>query len=106
MTIDSGIVFGIISVVTSLLIAAFTYGSLTRKVDNMCEKHSEYKAEHTEKHDREDEINREKFKELYESRNDTAIVVERLTVLIEQVFKELGQLNAKVDKLLSRDKQE
>ena len=104
MTIDSGIVFGIISLAGSLLIAAAGYGAMKQKVENILQGHYDYKKEHSERHEKEDEITREKFKELYGSRNNTALAVERLGVLMEQVFKSLGELNVKVDKILSREK--
>lgn len=100
--IDSSIVFGIISIVFSLLVAAIGYGAMRQKVENMKENQDTYKKSHAEEHEKCNALTHEKFKELYESRNTTALAVERLGVLIEQVFKSLGEINGKVDRILDR----
>jgi uncharacterized protein HemX len=105
MTIDSGIVFGVISIVGSLIIAAVGYGAMKQKVESMKESQDEYKRTHAEEHVKCDDLNREKFKELYESRNTMSLAVERLGVLMEQVFKSLEVLNVKVDTILNRGNQ-
>ena len=102
MIVDSGIVFGGISLVGSLIIAAVGYGAMKQKVENMKESQCKYEDEHASKHEKEEEQTREKFKELYESRNTLALAVERLGVMMEQVFKSLEVLNVKVDSLLNR----
>lgn len=103
MTIDPAIVFGIISIVGSLLIAAVGYGAMKQKVDSMNESNCVFRAEHAQQHSKEEEATREKFKELYESRNITALAVERLTTLIEQVFKRLDSIEGKLDKAIDRN---
>jgi hypothetical protein len=105
MIIDSGIVFGVISTVISLLIAAVGYGAMKQKVESMGKDQEKFCIDHAEKHSKEEELTREKFKELYDSRNSTALTVERLGVLMEQVTKTLGDVNSKVDRLLIRDNQ-
>ena len=102
MTIDSGIVFGVISIVGSLIIASVGYGAMKQKVENMKESQCKYEEEHACKHEKEEEQTREKFKELYESRNNTALAVERLGVLIEQIFKRLDSIEGKIDKALEK----
>ena len=102
MNIDSSVVFGVISIVGSLLIASAGYGAMKQKVANMKESIDEYKKTHAEEHEKCDTMNHEKFKELYESRNLTSLAVERLTVLLEQMSKGLGEINGKVDRILSR----
>jgi len=106
MTIDPGIfcvvVSAVVSIVGSLIIVAVGYGAMSQKVENMKESRCKYEEDHAAKHEKDDEQTREKFKELYESRNTTALAVERLGVLMEQVFKSLGEINVKIDKILSR----
>lgn len=102
MNIDSSVVFGIISIVGSLLIASAGYGAMKQKVVNMEKSQAEFREAHEKKHDKEEESTACKFKELYESRNTTALAVERLGVLIEQIFRQLDAINEKLDKALDK----
>jgi uncharacterized protein HemX len=113
--IDWGVVFGAVSIVFSLILGAVGYGAMKQKVENMKESkseyekahaqlHEKYEETHAQLHDKEDEKTLEKFKELYDSRNMTALAVERLTTLIEQVFKRLDSIEGKLDKAIEGGK--
>lgn len=78
----------------------FTFGGLKTKLDNSCERQREDREEHAKMHDREGKETREKFQELYTSRNSMNEAIVKLSTLIEQIFKETASINAKIDKAI------
>ena len=67
------------------------FGSLKNKLETTCER---------QKEDRDQ--NRDKFQELYTSRNTTNEAIVKLSTLVEQISKETAQINDKIDKALEK----
>lgn len=78
------------------------FGSLKNKLENACERQKEDREDNDSRHERERDENREKFQELYTSRNAMNEGLVKLSTLVEEIFKQLNSINGKIDKALEK----
>ena len=102
MNIDSSVVFGIISIVGSLLIASAGYGAMKQKVVNMEKSQAEFREAHEKNTTRKKSLRLVSSRSCMNPGTRTALAVERLGVLIEQIFRQLDAINEKLDKALDK----
>lgn len=90
------------------------FGSLKNKLETTCERQAEDRevharlhekevAEHTRLHEKEHDETREKFQELYVSRNSTNEALVKLSTLVEQIFSRLDSIDGKIDRAIGNN---
>lgn len=76
------------------------FGSLKNKLETACARQAEDRDANARLHEKEHEESREKFQELYTSRNSTNEALVKLSTLVEQIFARLDSIDGKIDKAL------